>query len=110
MQRMMVDRAGQHLRRGVAVQGHRARHMCQFTLHRRVTRDDRLAWFTGQVADFREHSGLAVDLAIEGDEGRCSQAAGLALYRAVQEGLTNVRKHAGATRVAIRRNADSGSP
>ncbi|MFN8517120.1 MAG: sensor histidine kinase [Chloroflexia bacterium] len=55
-----------------------------------------------QVADFREHSGLAVDLAIEGDETRCSQAAGLALYRATQEGLTNIRKHAGATRVAIR--------
>jgi signal transduction histidine kinase len=55
-----------------------------------------------QVADFREHSGLAVDLAIEGDETRCSQAAGLALYRAIQEGLTNIRKHAGATSVAIR--------
>lgn len=55
-----------------------------------------------QVADFREHSGLAVDLAIEGDEGRCSQAAGLALFRAVQEGLTNIRKHAGAAHVAIR--------
>jgi signal transduction histidine kinase len=55
-----------------------------------------------QVADFREHSGVAVELAIEGDEGRCSQAAGLALYRAVQEGLTNIRKHAGATRVAVR--------
>lgn len=54
-----------------------------------------------QVADFREHSGLAVDLTIEGDEARCSQAAGLALYRAVQEGLTNIRKHAGATRVSI---------
>ena len=55
-----------------------------------------------QVADFREHSGLPVELAIEGDEGRCSQAVGLALYRAVQEGLTNIRKHAAATQVTIR--------
>ncbi len=55
-----------------------------------------------QVVDFREHSGLLVDLVIEGDEGRCSQAAGLALYRAVQEGLTNIRKHAAATRITIR--------
>jgi signal transduction histidine kinase len=55
-----------------------------------------------QVADFREHSGLAVDLAIEGDDSRCSQAVGLALYRAVQEGLTNIRKHAEATHVAVR--------
>jgi signal transduction histidine kinase len=57
-----------------------------------------------QVADFRAHSGLAVELAIEGDEARCSQAAGLALYRAVQEGLTNIRKHADATHVAVRLN------
>ena len=55
-----------------------------------------------QVADFREHSGLVVELTIEGDEGGCSQAAGLALYRAVQEGLTNIRKHAEASRVSIR--------
>ncbi|CAA9589460.1 MAG: hypothetical protein AVDCRST_MAG18-4643 [uncultured Thermomicrobiales bacterium] len=55
-----------------------------------------------QVADFREHSGLAIELAIEGDESRCSRATGLALYRAVQEGLTNIRKHAGARHVAVR--------
>ena len=55
-----------------------------------------------QIADFREHSGLAVELAIEGDERRCSQATGLALYRAVQEGLTNIRKHAAARHVAVR--------
>jgi len=56
----------------------------------------------GQVADFRAHSGLPVELTIDGDEARCSQAAGLALYRAAQEGLTNIRKHADATRVALR--------
>lgn len=55
-----------------------------------------------QVADFRAHSGLAVELAIEGDEARASQAVGLTLYRVVQEGLTNIRKHAAATSVAIR--------
>lgn len=57
---------------------------------------------TAQVADFREHSGLVVELAIEGKESRCSQAAGLALYRATQEGLTNIRKHAGASTVNVR--------
>lgn len=54
-----------------------------------------------QVAEFRAHSGLPVALAIEGEERRCSRAAGLALYRAVQEGLTNIRKHAGATAAAV---------
>jgi signal transduction histidine kinase len=57
---------------------------------------------TAQVADFHEHSGLLVDLAIDGDERRCSQATGLALYRTVQEGLTNIRKHAAAQHVAVR--------
>jgi len=55
----------------------------------------------GQVADFRAHSGLPVTLTIEGDEARCSQAVGLALYRAAQEGLTNVRKHADARSVGL---------
>lgn len=57
---------------------------------------------TAQVDDFRDHSGLAIALTIEGDEGRCSQAMGLALYRAVQEGLTNIRKHAEARNVGVR--------
>lgn len=54
-----------------------------------------------QVADFRAHSGLPVELRIEGDEARCSQAAGLAVYRTTQEGLTNIRKHAGAHHVGL---------
>lgn len=57
---------------------------------------------TAQIADFREHSGLPVELAIDGDERRCSQATGLALYRTVQEGLTNIRKHAAARHVTVR--------
>ncbi len=57
---------------------------------------------TAQVADFCEHSGLPAELAIDGDERRCSQATGLALYRTVQEGLTNIRKHAAAQHVAVR--------
>lgn len=55
----------------------------------------------GQVAHFRAHSELPVELSITGDETHCSQAAGLALYRAAQEGLTNIRKHAGAHRVGM---------
>ncbi len=54
-----------------------------------------------QVADFREHSGLTVELALDGDAKDRSQAVELALYRAVQEGLTNIRKHAAASSVAI---------
>ncbi len=39
---------------------------------------------------------------IDGDEGGFAQASLLALYRVAQEALTNVRRHSGGARVAIR--------
>jgi len=45
---------------------------------------------------------LAVELDVDGDEQRFAGPALLALYRAAQEGLTNARRHAGATRVTVR--------
>lgn len=44
---------------------------------------------------------LKVDLKIEGSEKGYSKPALMTLYRAAQEGLTNVYKHAGASRVWI---------
>lgn len=44
------------------------------------------------VGDFRA-AGLAVDLQMDGDFGALDPAAGLSLYRIVQESLTNVAKH-----------------
>ncbi len=57
------------------------------------------------VAESRE-TGLVTELTIEGDPGKGSLASRdpkveLTLFRAVQEGLTNVRKHARASRVDI---------
>ncbi len=45
--------------------------------------------------------GLTVELTINGDERHTSPMTLMALYRATQEGLTNVQRHAGATRVEI---------
>jgi signal transduction histidine kinase len=52
------------------------------------------------VADSRT-SGLPTELTITGSPRDVSQAAQLTLYRAVQEALTNVRKHAQAGRAQL---------
>ncbi len=44
---------------------------------------------------------LTIDLQIEGNENDFSRQSLVTLYRAAQEGLTNIQKHAHATRVTI---------
>ncbi len=51
---------------------------------------------------FREQYGLQVDLlAVDLDEERLPEELSTALYRIVQEGLTNVVRHAQATRASV---------
>ena len=56
------------------------------------------------LAEQIRRSGLPVEVAIEGMPSRLPVSLDLSAYRIVQEGLTNVLRHAGATRarVAIR--------
>jgi signal transduction histidine kinase len=53
------------------------------------------------IADAR-HAGLAVELQIIGEQRSLPPGPALSIYRIVQEGLTNVRKHASSTRAAVR--------
>ena len=53
------------------------------------------------AATFREQSGIEVDLETGLGDGRLPAEVETALYRIVQEALTNVVKHAGARRVSI---------
>jgi signal transduction histidine kinase len=53
------------------------------------------------VADFREWSGLEVLLEVPGPLPALDAEAELALFRAAQEALSNVARHAGASRVRV---------
>ncbi|MFX1695456.1 sensor histidine kinase [Paraburkholderia sp. A1RO-5L] len=48
------------------------------------------------VDDFRQHSHLRVELRCDASEIVFNDAASTALFRIVQEGLTNIARHAGA--------------
>jgi signal transduction histidine kinase len=62
------------------------------------------------VSDFAESTGLHVKLELEVPENTSlAPELAQALYRAVQEGLTNVHRHAQATEVTIRLVRSSGS-
>lgn len=52
------------------------------------------------ITESRE-AGMATEMIVQGEPRPLSPASELTIYRAVQEGLTNVRKHAQASRVEI---------
>jgi len=57
------------------------------------------------VADFGERSGIATELVAPDTLPPLSEGADLALFRALQEALSNVIRHAGAHTVTVRLSA-----
>jgi len=55
----------------------------------------------GELIDDARRSGLDVTLAVEGEPRPLPAGLDLAAYRIVQEALTNVRRHAGASRAEV---------
>jgi signal transduction histidine kinase len=60
------------------------------------------------VSDFNDRTGLRATLDAPPSLPAVSQDADLALYRALQEALSNVARHAGAREVRVRVGKDSG--
>lgn len=53
------------------------------------------------LVDSIKNNSLTIDLQIEGNEADVPKSVLMALYRAAQEGLTNIRKHAQASLVTV---------
>jgi len=64
------------------------------------------------VDGFCQRSGLVIDLNVGADLGRLSSEVELALFRVVQEALTNVSRHSGSktARIRLRRESTKGTP
>jgi signal transduction histidine kinase len=64
-----------------------------------------ITWY---LDGFAHRSGIKVALDVAGDFERASQDIELALFRVIQEGLTNVHKHSGSSRVDIHLSRANG--
>jgi len=60
------------------------------------------------VEGFAQRSGIRVNLDLPGELGRLHRDAEIALFRALQEGLSNVHRHSASTEVNIRLTSDDG--
>jgi PAS domain S-box-containing protein len=72
---------------------------------------DRLGLTAGiewQVAEFAERTGIRCDLAAKAPDARVSSAVSTAVFRILQEALTNVAKHSRARHVMVRLAEESG--
>jgi signal transduction histidine kinase len=54
-----------------------------------------------RLAEPLKRNSIKVGISFEGEQEGCNYAVLLALYRMIQEGVTNILKHAGATEVQI---------
>jgi len=66
-----------------------------------------LAALNQLLDDFRERSGIVMDIDIQPPQEDISEEVATTLYRIVQEALSNVEKHAQATRLALSLEEDA---
>ena len=62
-----------------------------------------------EVDTFAERSGIGATLEFDGDAESLSDSQRIVVFRVIQESLTNIREHSGATDVALRVRAGRGA-
>lgn len=62
-----------------------------------------------QLEEFRSRTGLSVELVAEPDVPDLPEASGVTLFRILQEALTNVMRHAGASELTVRLGYEEGA-
>lgn len=96
-----VDRRAEQLRALVSTMG-RELHALAVRLRPKALDDFGLeAALAALVDDWAQQSGIAVDLHAPLDSERLPASIESAIYRIVQEALTNVARHSGATRASV---------
>jgi two-component system sensor histidine kinase UhpB len=63
----------------------------------------------GYVKEYGEQHGIQVDLQVSGFRGRLPTEVEVAVYRVVQEALTNAAKYADSSRVVVRLNLEGST-
>jgi PAS domain S-box-containing protein len=61
-----------------------------------------------QVKEFERHTGIACDMVSDGKDTPLTENAATALFRTLQESLTNISRHARATQVLVELHEEEG--
>ncbi len=107
-----ADQATEQLRRAKGIVARTLEEVKRVTVELRPTVLDDLGlapairWY---VKHYVEPAGLAVSLDIQGLEGRLEAELETAVFRVVQEALTNALRHAHASRVGVELLAENGT-
>lgn len=59
-----------------------------------------------ETAEFERRTGVTIETSLDGDLTGLTESQRIALYRVVQEALTNVREHSHASRVSVKLTSD----
>lgn len=95
--RVIVELAAQRARQTL----HESRRAIQALRSPALEQKDLAGALAAVVADFESASGVSVDLVVDGDAARVGPDVAQDVLRIVQEGLSNVRRHAQARHVKI---------